>query len=298
MGSAANQTVLRVIWEAREPTTRFRDLLATALPAIRGKEPDVGSLAGNFAAFAGERHQAASMLIQWGMLWDAEIVMRSAFEAVAKFLFLCLPDEGERAARVEEFLVLLAQENDLRQSRHAAAACDDRGSDDMHHVVFRGLTIPGAQAASIRAKWPRRRRKEVSQKWSFTEMIAWIDKRLDSGGGDTPAFRGLLHNYAIASNFLHADERAFRFLADRSMREEAERTRLEDAHAARLVSDIVSNYGIMVKGVTNILGSTPEGWAEARAAFDRFSASTDGVQQAFMDTQVDYYAGLGLKEEE
>lgn len=279
-GNEASQIILSLISESLGATALARDFIADALVDCIKLDPDVGNLVGHLVSLAGERHQAATTLVQYGYLWDAEIVMRAAFEAVVKVMFVCLADAPERAVRVEEFWSAQGETNDLRQSRHALQElhCDTPSGPVS---VFERLVIPEEEEEERRRVWPKARRKLVAQKWSFTEMTEWIDKR---SGSEMFSMRRLQHSYAIASNFVHADERAIRLLYDRRTRTADVRPLLEDAHAARVMSDIVANYMMMAFGVVRLLNRHSEGWAALMSRADEFFVFVSSIQERFWAT--------------
>jgi Family of unknown function (DUF5677) len=181
-----------------------------------------------------DRARAVIQLAEYGLSWDAEIVLRSAYETAAKLLFMVTADDAMRAALAAEYWTDLASAADKRTARkagwaEAVFAPDDQANRD----VFRLLQHPTMIRTGIIAKEEARR---LEQKWSFSEII---DKLAVNIPGLANA-RSLLHIYGMASHLVHADFKAMELMIDRGLRTSSDRRILEDGHTVRMMSDIIS----------------------------------------------------------
>jgi hypothetical protein len=189
--------------------------------------------------FLGDRSQSLIILIQNGRLWDAEIIMRSIMEAVLHILFVCYAEDSEREGMINEFWNDMEEINRLRRSDKAKILIQKMDSSVSTEKGIKPLVLTDDEENATRSKWTKKNRQAVEQKWSFPEIISFLETRLDdSKGGST--IRTMLHNYAISSHFLHADESALSLSWDRNQRSAEEAEKLVLAHTCRLLSDCLS----------------------------------------------------------
>jgi len=168
-------------------------------------------------------------------MWDAEIIYRAALEGAIKLVFITSADEVEKNVRIREYWTDLSEINAIKISEQAKKSIKVRGVADPSILIFKPLVLDEAQELVLRSKWPRPKRKQVEQKWSFSEMIASI-----SGGQEGQAFDGivgLLHSYRMASHISHADETGISIIKEREQRTDNEREIVEMAHFTRLLVD-------------------------------------------------------------
>lgn len=180
--------------------------------------------------FYTQRCIATSSLLQADLLWDAEIVFRSAIEAALKVWFVAAAPEPERLVRVREFREHLSEVAVYRFRTRASAG----------HIVKSG---PEAMASMLamsederdvhRAKWTKRERKALEQKWAFSEMVKALENA-SIGGHRLPHLVDLAHSYGVASHFLHADQMAITLTADRESRASKTSELLASLHFAEM----------------------------------------------------------------
>ncbi|MER2534765.1 MAG: DUF5677 domain-containing protein [Rhizobiaceae bacterium] len=186
-------------------------------------------------AFMSERSQAISFLVSAGYVWDAEIIVRSFYEAHAKIWFICLTPESGRRALVDEFWDTTSAVHNRRRAAQAAeaAAVSRRQGDSDDALVLSSLTREDIFPADPLNKQGRR---TVEQKWSFAEIVRHLQKS-GSADFDLSNLGGLLHMYGQASHMIHADESALDTMLDRQLREKTELRTLAEAHVCRIFSD-------------------------------------------------------------
>ena len=185
-----------------------------------------------------DRGRAVLALLTSRLDWDAEILLRTCYECAPKILVIALTPPSERAKLVWEFWVALGETADRKTARKAGYAemvFPKAGRDERD--VFRLLRHPGMIRGSLELNKAARRRLE--HKWSFSELIETLAD-LQQNGWKLNDMRSLLHNYGMASHLAHADCNALDLMTDRALRDSEELTLLQDAHAARIVTDLVS----------------------------------------------------------
>ncbi len=181
-----------------------------------------------------ERGFAALRLVTMRHDFDAEILLRTFHEGAAKLMLMALTPEAGRCKVLEEYWSGLGQVSD-RKTAHRAGLAESvipegrsDGRDSLKVLQTRRMQR-GEQVLD------RNERRRLEQKWSLPEVLNALDRLLKT---QRPEAAALLHIYGMASHLAHADCRALELRLDRSFRLPEERADLEDAHVARILSDI------------------------------------------------------------
>ena len=181
-----------------------------------------------------ERGFAALRLMTMRHDFDAEILLRTFHEGAAKLMLIALTPEASRLEVLGEYWSGLGQVSD-RKTAHRARLAESvmpegrSGSRDILKVLQARRFQRSQQALN------RNERRRLEQKWSLPEVLNALDRLLKT---QRPEAAALLHIYGMASHLAHADSRALELRLDRSFRPAEERADLEDAHVARMLSDI------------------------------------------------------------
>ena len=229
-----------------------------------------------------DRNCALVMLIQYGYLWDAEMLVRPIFEATLKVLFISYAEETERKRRIEEFWELLPEIHRLKQSERARIALDRVGEGTSADSIFRELILNPEEEARLRAKWPRQHRNTLEQKWSFNGMLRDVEVFMGKHLNVSIA-RALTHNYGISSHLIHADHAGVSLPVDRNSRNNVEREKLISAHAARLLSDRLSLGAIAALAIAFAIGRDQEPILQTLRSADPLFAQLGNCAIAFYD---------------
>jgi hypothetical protein len=176
-------------------------------------------------SYLASRKQAASFLISWGYLWDAEIVMRSFYEASVKIWYIGFSPSAERQDLVQEYWDHLEEGHNRKISRKADYAAGlFREADPRSRTAFEYLKATHSEASGPQTNKATRRALEA--KWSFSEIVEKLSKEPIA----LAEVRALLHMYGTSSHLIHADAKALDLILDRA-------TRPNDEHSA-LASDM------------------------------------------------------------
>jgi hypothetical protein len=135
-------------------------------------------------------------------LWDAEILVRSTFEASVKFVYL-LQDPMQFAARHQEYRHALTEIALLKD--HAKASdflnlLPDRDAPQWRPM--RDTLLPELERAAFARRYPKAVRRALETKWGFAGMLSELSR---SGDPALRGFAGLAHGYSMASHVAHAD---------------------------------------------------------------------------------------------
>ena len=236
------------------------------------------------------RSQTASFLLSYGYAWDAEIILRSFCETAAKILLLCLSEAVEKPQLVDEFWNKLGTINNRRTARRASLAEKVGDSSGLSRPIFQ--ILQDTHIFSVEDETSKAQRKRLEQKWSFTEIIANLSKREVRLSGLT----SILHMYGMASHLAHADCAAMDLMTDRALREPQERQLLEAAHASQILSDQVSLWWFCADALRRHYRAEFENAKAQKDAFDHTHELGKPFQDAFEQSQEEFYRSYGYGE--
>lgn len=231
--------------------TRLRDC-ARSLVSPVDPDDDLNQFLVGQLDFYSQRCIAISHLLQANLLWDAELVFRSALESAVKTLFVLAASDVERHARLTEFREHLSGIEIYRYRNRAAATASANQASGRMASALKVTAEEDLEQKSIRTKAAR---KTLEQKWAFSE----ITKSLSVGKRGEPELsllRNLSHSYGVASHFLHADQLAIHLAVDRELREPHVKELLESLHFTEMAIRQVVILSSVIHTVADVLGKT------------------------------------------
>ncbi|MES0075779.1 DUF5677 domain-containing protein [Mesorhizobium sp. M0058] len=237
------------------------------------------------------RSQAVSMLVSWGYVWDAEIILRSFYETTAKIVYICLSDVSKRKALATEFW-LDFEAIHARKTARIAEFPEKlfKKTDSASSAVFSALRDP--KFFNPDDKRSKSERKAIEQRWSFSEIIESLSK-LPDGEYALGDIKVLLHMYGMASHLIHADKTAMDLMTDRALRGPAERLILEASHAGRVLSDQTSLWFFCADAIRRHLGKQFQNPKGLWLSFDKVQDLGRPLSQMFSESQREFYERLG-----
>jgi hypothetical protein len=173
-------------------------------------------------------------------LWDTEMLIRSIIEGTFKFLFLSYGTDVEREKKINEFWVELPAINNIKRSNRAkdlleSVEAGKLESDFINSNFIEDVKLDEETVSRLLEKYPRKYRKELEHKWSFSEIIKELTKNDLLKG-----LNGTFHNYGIGSHIIHQDADAATLIYDRNSRDDIRREALELSHGCREIGDILA----------------------------------------------------------
>jgi hypothetical protein len=230
-----------------------RDLCVEVLNKGNLIDPEFSNFAHALLHYYSDRIQSLSLLNQNGRLWDAEIVYRSALECSTRLIYVCIADEAEKKVRVREFFHDLQEVEYLERTSKAETAVTNSNNEQTRTFVG-GVVLSKEDELKLRKKWPKKARKMLKQKWSFSEMVREItcynNKNLD-----LTKYSSLLYSYNLSSHLIHADHTALELTWDRNNnREPLELQELIKSHTSKMLTEPVSMLVICLKSISLSLG--------------------------------------------
>lgn len=180
---------------------------------------------------------SALILVENNRLWDAEILLRSTFEATIKFVYI-LSDRSVFSDRIREYhddLFDITSIKDHNRAEQVLAVAQDPSSDQWQPI--RDLLLQPSAVDAILSRYDRATRRELERKWGFAGLVTEL---LATGDSQWQELGMLFHVYRNASHILHADYQGIAMVMEREYREEIRKQFIHHAHAARLLSDMIS----------------------------------------------------------
>jgi hypothetical protein len=205
----------------------------------QNKEDDFVGNVFNLVKFVSERSISIIILLQNDLLWDAQILMRSVQEATMKISFLCNCSKEEQQERTREFIYDLEEINLLKQSEIAKKMVLAFEGHESLILPFSPLILDVTKEEELKAKWPSKKRKTLEQKWSYSEMMR---EQAERSLSIKDRFLSLAHPYRISSHLLHADETGIGIIAERSLRNDEDKEKVETSHFAGLLTSVFNYY--------------------------------------------------------
>jgi Family of unknown function (DUF5677) len=239
-------------------------------------------------AYQFDRSQAAYCLFVNGLVWDAEIVIRVVYEAMAKIAFLGSSTPEARSKLLDEFWHVLPAIYDRSGAQKAAPAeklsMKFGAFDDAR--VFAHLQNP--EIFELDQSSNRKTRKEIEQRWSFSKMIESVGK--SSGGRHRlSGLDGLAHFYGMASHLAHASPKAFDLMMDRASRDDDLHC-LEVSHICRMMSDLVSLGCYSLQICDLALTGNRKKSDKLDLHFERMHKAIEPFRARFAQSQDDFYS--------
>ena len=286
---AGTKTVTLLIQEAQRSFDIQHDLILQLLvdTGHETQADNIGRTLHMMLHYLCDRGRTVLFLVANDFDWDAEIVLRSYYECAAKILFIALSPPSEQGVLVEEFWVPLGEAADRQTARKAGYAEDVFPRDDQNsRDVFRLLRQPVMIRDTL--KLTKADRKRLGQKWSFSELIESLS-RLKLGDGLMTGIRSLLHLYGMASHLAHADCNAMDLMSNRALRPSAELQLLQDAHAARIITDVVSIGTVCSDLIGKHLHVSHETLGALRRQMETVMSSAKPISESFYASQRSFY---------
>lgn len=270
--------------------SQLRDEIENAISESKPTEARYSRFATGQMHYYGERCQSLNLLLQDWKLWDSDILMRSATECATRFIFVSISEPTERANRIEEYEVALNEIDDLQWSEKAKPAVA-ASTDSDTTMLLGGVVLSPEREAELRARWPKAKRAQLKQKWSFSEMVRQLSEFHDDGI-DLRHYKSLLHGYGLSSHLIHADQTAINMFWDRQEREPHVRKMQEQAHFARLATTQVSILFLCWRAIAFAMGFDSKN-SEPIKCLMALNENADVFHRVFAKSQAHLYPCAG-----
>lgn len=179
--------------------------------------------------------ESSLLLIQSGKEWDADLIARSVMEGSVKLTYMLYGSSPEIQLKVDEYWHVLPLFAVIRHGEHARQFLDTVPDADVPEwQPLKELLVEPEEVATIRARYSKRDRQVLEERWSFFGICRFFART------DEPGLRHLAHlahGYSMSSHLIHKDADSIGMIWDRSTRDEKRRAAVTLGHSARVVSD-------------------------------------------------------------
>lgn len=216
--------------------------------------------------------QSITLLLAYGRLWDADMLIRSIYEGTAKLCFLTDGDAAERAVKMTEYATDIPDAMRVKKSDRVSKLLKDvRDPTDPQWDGLCGIQVDAAEAEELRKRYPRDLQRRLNHRWSFHEIIFALKKSSDPV---IQRFVSLSHGYGNGSHLCHQDWNGVGMIWERDQREAAARAAVHDAHAVRIMTDLLIMALLRAHAIAKITGGPDEQVAQGWEAVDAALAAT------------------------
>lgn len=269
-----------------DATSKFRNSIAKDFAENFKSYNRIDSTLNDLFAYFSDRSQAISHLASYGYAWDAEIILRCAYEVAGKIWLICLYPKDGRGKLIEEFWGISAEIHNRKKARKANLA---KQLHILRNAQYDSKVFDFFEDKEIfpHDEINKKERKGIEQKWSFTEIINYLEANHPK---DFPMkyITCLLFNYDAASHLIHADDHALDLMLDRELRDPEELTLLTLSHTIRIWSDLVSLWYMSAETLRYHFGIREKN-RDLYMYIEKFSKVSDPIRARFNQTQEKFY---------
>lgn len=207
--------------------------------------------------------ESTLLLCIYRQLWDAEMVLRSIFEATLKFCYL-LQSPATFEERYREFSDDLWHVELLRGHKKTVEMLSVIDGLDERWGDLRARLLSSTEVVRIEGRFPRTTRRELERKWGFTGLLQAL---VASNDAMFLGFAGLAMGYSTASDVHHVTITGIAIADERAHRAEQDRLAAECAHESRVISDVLGCLMLRLAVGYRFVGADPAPLAAAREAW-------------------------------
>lgn len=263
-----------------------RDEIEKIIAGIKHPDRSLSTLA-QFFFFIGERSQAVSFLLFNGFLWDAEIVLRSFYEANAKVWYICYRSQESRDAIIDEFWTDFAEMHNQKKMSRSTKSLEmaNQFGSQIDSQIFAFLQREDIFKKSTGNK---SRRRALEGKWSFSEIIKYLENDA-KGLAPLEGVTALAHIYGMQSHLCHADDVALDMMHDHAARPTQERRLKELSHVCRIFSDVSSFWLFSLEALQFSVGLAFDRKSEVWNLWQELHFKSRPAREAFEKSQSAFY---------
>lgn len=178
---------------------------------------------------------SALLLLEAGLVWDADILARSVAEGTLKHLYLLMGTRSEMEERSTEFLGLVADFQSVTRLKRAQRLLElVPDPEAAEWAPIREVVDIDFAPAQRGLKFNRSTRKRIEARWSYGGLV----EHFAGIPGLEPAVV-LGYIYGMQSHLVHKDSNATGMMYERDSRDPLRRDSAMLAHGARIVGDLL-----------------------------------------------------------
>lgn len=233
------QLFSRTDW-CTEASKCFDDYSEVCMPYLTTKQAKLPSLVqlvtNQLYTRSAQSSKSTLMLLAESNPWDADILLRTVIEGSAKLSYLLNCNVEKMNERAEEYWVIMPKSMEIRDSERAREVMSAvRDPEHIRWEPLQKLIMNSEEKEQLQKRYPKKWRKELHNKWSFSKILKSITT---SGDQILENYTLLLHNYNLNCHLSHADGTGLMHQDNRNMLEVGRREVAELAHIARIIKDL------------------------------------------------------------
>lgn len=187
-------------------------------------------------------------LISDGELHDSETIFRTVIEGIINYLFMATGNLEIDNEEIVEFYTILPIFQNMRNNIKMKMVMDKYKVYTGNNHIFTLSMISEDELEELKSKYPSSIRKEMEQKWSFSNIL----NKLIEKNHAFKELEVLFYTYSLSSHFIHQDGNSlnFRFVTMSSLASGGES--LNEAIAARMLSNVTIMFILRYHNFMNI----------------------------------------------
>lgn len=256
------------IW-AEQGALLMRDLLPLLNPIIDHDELDleVTDTLGMLLDAASRSTDSAFLLLTFGQHWDAELLVRSVFEASLKFVYL-IHSKSDVKSRHDEFAehqFQIAIMKEDQKARDALELVPDASSSEWDAI--RALVLHEVEREKLKAMYDKANRRSMDTRWGYTGILNALVR---SGDPEYSTLSGLFYGYTLSSHLHHADYMGISIVRGHSRLDPYTRDLTQIKRMARLIRDCFTCFELRFCAAGRFAEWPRESLLQARQRIDEF----------------------------
>jgi hypothetical protein len=266
---------------AEQSALLMRDLLPFLDPLIDQDEldPEVTDTLGMLLDAASRSADSAFLLLTFGRHWDAELVVRSVFEASIKFVYL-VHSKNDVRFRHDEFAehqFQIAMMKDDQKARDALESVPDASGSEWD--ALRELVLPDAERDKLRAIYDKASRRSMETRWGYTGLLNAL---IRSGDPTYSTLSGLFYGYTLSSHLHHADYAGISIALGHSRLDPRTRDSTQLSRMSRLIRDCFTCFELRFAAASRFAGWPREDVSKVRQRIDELWAEMTASNSAWL----------------
>lgn len=211
--------------------------------------------------------------------WDADLIARSVIEGTMKYVYMITGTDEEKIQKTDEYWNILPSFSNIKMSERLKKFLEVVANPDSSEWrAFKDLILTDEQVELIRKDYPKSKRQELEQRWSFSGITKQFANSNDSNLINCSVWA---HGYGMSSHLLHKDGLGVSIIRERNLRNSDREGSIKLAHAARIISDICILSELRIRYLLKVHQEEPRILIDLRKKYDLLFSETKRATESF-----------------